>query len=274
MDPDRPRHDLATVVAIAVVAYALADVLHEGVGHGGACLLMGGNARVLSSVHFDCDTSQLSSWAERFIAAGGTLANLAAGLLMLGLLRQIERRASGDLVWFLWLSMTINLLQGTGYFLFSGLGGIGDWAEFVRGLGPTWLARVVLSVLGAATYFLVVLLGARELIPFLSGEGAGRVRNATRLTVPAYIAGGVLSCVAGLLNPVGMVLVAISAAAASFGGTSGLAWMPQLLHSDRPGSPLGDPLLIRRSPGWIAAGVVTTLGFVLVLGPGLRFGTS
>jgi len=35
MNPDVDRPTLA---AIAVVAFALANVVHEGVGHGGACL--------------------------------------------------------------------------------------------------------------------------------------------------------------------------------------------------------------------------------------------
>src|SRR5215469_8157643 len=35
--------------------------------------------------------------------------------------------------------MTLNLYTGTGYFLFSGIGGIGDWAGFIEGLGTKWI---------------------------------------------------------------------------------------------------------------------------------------
>ena len=38
-DVDRP-----TLVAIAVASFALANVVHEGVGHGGACLLASGES--------------------------------------------------------------------------------------------------------------------------------------------------------------------------------------------------------------------------------------
>ncbi len=161
--------------------------------------------------------------------------------------------------------------MGTGYFLFSGVGGIGDWVDFVRGLGPAWVMRLGLTVLGGVTYWLVVLGAVRALAPFLSGAGQERVRRATRMTLPAYLAGGVLSCIAGLLNPVGMVLVAISAAAASFGGTSGLAWMPQLLRGERAAASDGAQLHVSRSWGWIALGAVAAVVFVLVLGPGVRF---
>ena len=73
--------DRLTVAAIAIVAYALANVLHEGLGHGGACLLVGCAPKVLSSMHFDGDNSGLSRAATNLIEAGGTLANLlgAAG---------------------------------------------------------------------------------------------------------------------------------------------------------------------------------------------------
>ena len=117
--------DLATIIAISIIAFALANLLHEGVGHGGACVLTGGHAKVLSSIHFECDRD------SRFIAAGGTLVNLIAGFLCwLG--RRFVPRAGRHLQYFLWLLMTVNLLQGAGYFLFSGLGNFGDWAYVIQ----------------------------------------------------------------------------------------------------------------------------------------------
>ena len=269
MAPEPARHDPLTIVAIALLAYVIGDVLHEAVGHGGTCLVVGGRPLVLSTVHFECDYHGV--WGERFIAAGGTIVNLCAGALAFLACRRAAS-ASGAVAWFLWLLMAVNLLSGTGYFLFSGVGGIGDWADFVRGLGPVWVTRLGLTVLGGVTYWLVVLRALRALDPCLSGDGKERVRSATRMTVPAYLAGGILSCIAGLLNPVGMILVAISAAAASFGGTSGLAWMPQLLHGERAAASESAQLLVSRSWGWIALGAVAAAVFVLVLGPGVRFG--
>src|SRR2546427_355944 len=71
MPTDRPAGrllDVPTVVAIAIVAYVLADVLHEAVGHGGACVLTGGKPLVLSTVHFDCGGD------SRWVAAAGIAA--------------------------------------------------------------------------------------------------------------------------------------------------------------------------------------------------------
>ena len=68
-----PKTDLLTVAAISIVVSVLASVLHEGLGHGGACLLVGGKPLQLSSMDFDSDTSGLPGWASRVISAGGTV---------------------------------------------------------------------------------------------------------------------------------------------------------------------------------------------------------
>lgn len=262
--------DRPTLVAIAVVAFALANLAHEGVGHGGACLLAGGRAEALSAVHFDGDLGGLGPAAHKWVAAAGTLANLALGLLAWATLRAL-RGAPGPARFFLWLSMAVNLFQAAGYWLFSGIGRIGDWAVVIEGWTPQWAWRLALAGLGGSAYWGVVLLSLRALSPSL-GKEPGRIRRAVTLTVIPYLVGGILFVSAGLLNPVSVMLVLISAAAASFGGTSGLAWMAQLLRDERRFPPHdGPPLSIRRSIPWLAAGSAAALLFVGVLGPGIRF---
>ena len=264
-DVDRP-----TLVAIAVAAFALANLVHEGVGHGGTCLLAGGRALALSAIHFDGDLGGLDPAAGKWVAAGGTLANLALGLVAWAALRAF-RGAPGPARVFLWLSMTVNLMQAAGYWLFSGLGRIGDWAVVIDGWTPHWAFRLGLAALGVSAYWGIVQLSLRELSPLL-GPGPGRWRRGVPLTVIPYLAGGILYVAAGLLNPVGPLLVLISAAAASFGGTSGLAWMAQLLRDERRFPPHDGPALgIPRSVPWLAAGAAIALLFVGVLGPGVRF---
>src|SRR6266545_935916 len=75
--------DLLTVIAIALVAYAASNVLHEAVGHGGACIALGGEPLVLSSVHFECDEKSMSALARRCVSAAGTGANFVAGVVAL-----------------------------------------------------------------------------------------------------------------------------------------------------------------------------------------------
>lgn len=259
----RKAPDVWTISAIAIVAYVIADVIHEGIGHGGMCILTGGHPLALSSVYFQCERE------GRLVAAGGTLANLAGAFFSWIASRFVVR--STRLRYFLWLLMTVNLLECGGYFLFSGVANIGDWAAVIQGLQPPWLWRIALTLVGVAAYLVCVWIALLEMRPFLGVEWPERLRRARRLTWTPYLTGGILMCIAGLFNPVGMILVAISAAAASFGGTSGFAWMGMLLRGPRiPTSALQMPPLTR-SWGWIISGGVLAVLFIAILGPGLKF---
>src|ERR1700687_5523778 len=141
------KPDLFTIVAIAIVATVIADFIHEGLGHGGMCAATGGQPLVLSTVHFECSAD------NRLVAAGGTLANLILGALFWVAARAVKQTASWR--YFFWLLMTFNLFEAGGYFLFSGIGNIGDWAAVVAGWQPVWAWRVGLAALGAVAYFLL-----------------------------------------------------------------------------------------------------------------------
>jgi hypothetical protein len=256
--------DLWTIAAIAIAATVIADVIHEGLGHGGMCAATGGRPLALSTVHFDCSAD------TRLVAAGGTLANLIFGALFWVAARAVKQTASWR--YFFWLLMTFNLFEAGGYFLFSGIGNIGDWTAVVAGWQPAWAWRVGLTALGAVTYFLLfVPLCLRELRPFLGRDAKTRVRRARQLTLVPYLTSGILSCAAGALNPVGPLLILISAAAASFGGHSGLAWMSNLLYG--PGIPSSELQMpeIERSGGWVLAALILAIGFIAGLGPGVKF---
>jgi hypothetical protein len=260
--------DLPTVTAIALIAYSASNVLHEAVGHGGACLALGGKPLVLSSVHFECSEQAMSTLALRGVAAGGTLVNFITGALALGVFKMVNPLRRPHAAYSLWLFTTMNLLSGAGYFLFSGVGAIGDWADVARGAMPPLVWRPAMSIFGGALYFLLARRSARWLRS-LAGSGEFSMKRANLLTVRAYLAGGLLYCLAGLFNPVGPVLIAISAAASSFGGASGLLWLTRFLrggeHSTAPAAPLD------RSYVWIVAGFVVSLLFVAILGPGIHF---
>jgi hypothetical protein len=110
----------------------------HGCGYRGAAL-------ALSTVHLECSAE------PRLVGAGGTLANLIFGALFWVVARVVRQSASGR--YFFWLLMTFNLFEAGGYFLFSGIGDIGDWAAIVARWQPAWAWRVALIAPGTATYF-------------------------------------------------------------------------------------------------------------------------
>ncbi|MFO0931111.1 MAG: hypothetical protein U1E39_00215 [Planctomycetota bacterium] len=263
-DTGPARHDLLTVVAVATVAYALDNVLHEGLGHGGVALLVGGKPQVLSSLHYQGVASDLSDAAVKAIAAGGSVVNALAGAFA----SWRERRAHGVARFFWWTFATVSLLQATGYLIFSGLTDFGDWAVVIHGWTPHAVFRWGMAAVGAGLYLWVVTHAMRGLVPFL---GASRSRDGFRLTIPAYVTGALLYGLSGLLNPLGTFLLVVSGAAASLGGTSGLVWGPSML-----GDPSFDSTApketISRSVPWIVAAAVAAAVFIGVLGPGIRLG--
>jgi hypothetical protein len=256
-----PRHDVFTIIAITIVATAVTDLLHEFVGHGGACVLSGFHPLIVSTVHFDC------SMDSRFVSAGGTLVNLIAGAIFLFAARAAR---SSRLRFLFWLMMTFNFLDAGGYFMFSGMANIGDWADVVRGLQPAWAWHVTLTVIGVMAYLYFVRISLVELQPLLSPNHGERLHRARRLLLIPYFTHGVLMTVAGLFNPVGMILVLISAMAASFGGCSGMLWMGMWLRGNMIRPPSHDGAPITRSLGWIALSIAVAVPFIFVLGRGVH----
>jgi hypothetical protein len=261
--------DLITVVSIGLVAYAFSNILHEGVGHGGACIALGGKPMVLSSLHFECGEEAMSRGAQRLVSAAGTIVNFVTGAISFVAYRQTAALRRPHLAYFLWLFTTLNLLMAAGYFLFSGLGNIGDWAAVMRDTLPAAVWRPGLALLGAVLYYVLARLSCGWLQP-LVGNDELMMRRAKRLTIPPYIAGGLLYCISGLFNPVGPILIAISAAAASFGGASGLLWLTEFLRR-RERVDKGPAILLLRSYPWIISAALVSIAFVAILGAGIRF---
>jgi hypothetical protein len=84
--PVPAKDDMTTVCAIRLLAAILANVLHEGLGHAATALLTGTKLRVLTTVAWSSD------FDSRLVAAGRTLANLAAGMVYRIALRKTRRK--------------------------------------------------------------------------------------------------------------------------------------------------------------------------------------
>ncbi len=248
------RHSRASVVSMAVIAVCLATTLHEGIGHGVTAWLRGDVVTELTSNHLS------SVRPDRLVDAGGTLANLVVGFASMTISIASGRRANWR--YFFWIFGALNLLSGAGYFLFSGVLGLGDWDQVIHGM-PHYVAwRIIMAVCGAALYVSFLRLIAMEIHPFLTSR-----RDYNTVARLAYCAACGTDCIAGAFDPMGVKLLLISTIPAVFGGFSGLLWADVFL----PKFNVEQPLIVKPSRAlWITA-VVTAGLFIGVLGRGVEF---
>ena len=262
------KSDFLTLVAISAFSLILSIMLHEHGGHTLACAALGGHLNELGAFYVDCQYSSVTNFGYRIVAFAGPLASFLWGMMGIFLFNRTSRKNS-QLKYFLWHFGTVNLMIATGYFLFSGVIGIGDFGLDQYGVfyqaQPEWLVRVGLTVIGLAAYFGVVLFSMRKMDTFIGGEKLERVNRAQMLSLTAWLTGGVAAILIGFLNPYGIIIVLISSVASCLGGTSGLAWMMQML--DRTKVTGEEPFVLGRNWAWIAASATFLVIYATVLGP-------
>jgi len=240
-------------------------------GHGGACLALGGRLAEIGAFYVNCDYANLSGLGVRLVALGGPLISLLTGVIGLLVLHRLPITAFRA-KYFIWLFSSIGLMTATGYLLFSGITGIGDFGTSQDGMlyqaTPAWAWQVGLTLLGLVSYLWVAIILAHAMDRIIGGTDVERIRRARLLALTSYLTGGVVSVLIGLLNPLGIFIVLASSAAGSLGGTAALLWMMQFLNR-KATSPA--PLLqITRDWRWIAVGIIVTVLYAVILGPSLH----
>lgn len=269
MTESTKRFDVLTVIGLAATAYVVTTLLHEGLGHGGACVAVGGKPMAWGAYYFDCTTQGLPDWAYRAVAAAGNTVNLVVaclmGLILNGRLKDPQTPRGAGTV-FLWLMFCLNGFTWAGYFLFSGIAGIGDWGvekdAVLYGVANQTVWRIVMTIFGGAAYFLLVRSAGNLLGRLIGGDNR---QTGRWLAWTAYFTGGILAFLIGLMNPVGFVIVLISSLASSLGGTSGLWWLHRFMRPQPEAA-----FALTRNWLWIVLGVVAAAAYAVVFGPTLK----
>ncbi|GER87287.1 hypothetical protein KDW_14490 [Dictyobacter vulcani] len=266
----RAKIDVITVAAIAIFTYLLASIIHEALGHGLAAFLLGLPIQHVSSVDLSVSYVGVPDWERRIVDAAGCGAQLVVALLTLGLMR-LTQKGSAATRYFLWLFSTINLIIPGGYLMVLTFAGFGDWDSFVQGMTSPLVWKIGLTLLGVLISLLGLYLGVHNLEPFAgrdtTGPDARRKRRVT-LTFTSYLAGSAALTLSAIFNPVSPLLILISGAAASFGGTAFLMFINLFVRKPLATTP-EISLTPTRSWFWIGLGIVALFIYFVVLGPGL-----
>lgn len=250
---------IATTASVAIVAYAAMDMCHEVLGHGLATFFVDDVTPV------SLTTVALSSngVASRWVALAGPLINLMLGILALAWFRCLSTFGTG--AFFLWLFAVVNLLNGTGYAIYSGVLDFGDLAVVIAGWQPHMAWRVGMVVLGVAGYYLSLRVSAVSLARRLDACGIAR-RVIPRLVWSAYLAGGLLLVSGAAMNPLSN-LILLSGASGGFVCMAGILFVPAVAEPGDVTSTGGESW--QTSWPWVVSAVVVAAVFIFVIGPGI-----
>lgn len=259
-------NDRLTVYAIAVICYFVAMLTHEGLGHAGTTLLLGGHVEQITSATCRCDTSRLTPWAARAVFAGGCVANVLTGFvaLWIGTLVQEDRSIAR---YSTWLFGHLSLFVAAGYLMVFPFLPAGDWHDFIGGLSTPLVWKLGLTALGIVGYFATLTHAQRHFAAFLSADPRDRRKRARTLALMPYFIGGAIETLSSVVGG-GGILTLISAMPATFGGTIGVPVAGMRAGSARS-SDQSVALSVPRSPLIVVVGVCVALIHVFWFGPGL-----
>lgn len=259
------RVDLVTIVGLGMLLMPALTMWHEIGGHAAACAVQGGHIATIGAFYVSCEG--LSGAARLLVSGAGVIVDSVLALAAFAL----WRRARGDLARLaLWLIWVTKAFVAAGYFCFSGATGVGDLGPGAGGgIGPLplpYLWRAAELAVGIVVYVLLVRAAIRTLTAML-GDSA-MTGPARRVIAHGYYATiGVAAVLVGLLNPIGIFITIMSAAASSFGGNAGMVSVGFAV----PGGPTTKPFIIRRNWAIVVAGAVLLIAFALLLGPSEHF---
>lgn len=239
-------------------------IWHEVGGHVAACLVQGGTVQEIGAFYVRC--SGLNDFAQSVLAGAGVAANVALASIAWLIWRRTGRSQARLIWWWIWITQA---LVAAGYLAFSGLTGAGDLGlGHGGGLASSGLpqaAGYLFIIVGVFAYWLIIRAGIGSLSEML-GTGPTTRSARKRLTVGYYVAAGLAAVAVGLLNPQGLFVTIMSAAASTFGGLAGLLTIGAKAGStDAPRD-----VVIERSIPVILGGLLVVTAFAVLLGPGYR----
>ena len=261
--------DVLTVIAIAAIAVTTTIAFHEGM-HALSCVVLGGDLLEYNALHVVCE--QLSPGPEKFVAGCASIANLIVGTILWLVLRQDTNRAKMT-QYIIWLFMLTNWLNGAGYWAFSGIANVGDWAKVIEGWNPAWFWRTSMTLLGLSTFMLLVWLALKEMGKLIGGDvEEEQIARNIKITLIPYFTAVVIVLLVGFFHPAGFSGLPVWAGLlAVAGGLSPLAWMGQWFRAKSFEKHPGEALEIRRNWSLIGLSLGVSLVYVIVLGRTIYF---
>lgn len=265
-DQDRcsGEHSIWTTAAIGFLAYYCIVMWHELLGHGTVMYLLGARHFLLTSTSLDTTDlghHMLVTTGDRFVSMAGSWSNILLGITLYPLFKVLFQRGTNlALCLFLWLVSAVGVFIGCIYPVYSGIFGVGDWADAIAQLPHHALLRGLEIVVGT-----ILCLGSARFFAVSFGKFPEDLR---RLSLIPYFSAALIFSVAGLRIPNGTHLMLISVIPAALMGQSMLLFVVPLARRLRQGDPS-----MQTIPTSLSAILIGGLFVVVILltAPGVYF---
>jgi hypothetical protein len=283
VEPPPAVIDSLTVAALAVIAMSTEVAFHEGM-HALFCRIVGGNVLVWSALVVECQTQDDAQ--SKVVAGSAAVVNVIVGVGLALLLRFGDASRCVAVVladqrakFLIWLALSMHWFSGTGYWLFSGIGDVGDWAIVILDWNPV-ASRIVMTIVGLVSFVLCVIVSVQLFAGMVGGtQLREQMRRGFRLMLITYVTSVcvmLVTCVSfwqlGPLQGASFAsLPVVGGLLAVLGAFSPFLYMMFWFHNARFAKPPGPMLEIRRSWWWIAAAIVITPLYAIGLASGIRF---
>jgi len=166
----KSRIDILTLIAISVIAWSLANFLHEAIGHAGSAALLGIPVRAVSTTTMYIEWSQIDSAAQNVIIhAAGTGLNLFSGIIALLLLRS-QKVTDSATRYFLWLFSTVSFILVTINLISAPLIGGGDFSVIIQETENRQMWKAIIIGVGVILTIPGYVLPLRYWLPNMRGH--------------------------------------------------------------------------------------------------------
>lgn len=183
------KDSLLTLAALGVIAYVFETIGHEALGHGSACLALGGQVEVIAPLWMRCSVT------SKIITAAGPCFNLlAAAALGVVVYRRTRLTTFAFLLWF---GCAFNALVACGYLMVGGATTFGDWNVLLAPITPAWTWRAAALGFGLAAYLASLRVLSHLYGRLVAADGFAKPVLWPRLLVPG-VAAALVACLAEL----------------------------------------------------------------------------
>jgi len=268
MDQKRTiKIDLLTLIAISMIAWSLANFLHEVVGHAGSAALLGIPVRAVSTTTMYIEWDQIQTAGEnRIINAAGPVMNLVTGIIALLFLR--SSKVNGVAArYFLWLFSTISFIIVILNLITAPLIGGGDFTEVIEDFGNKDLWRAIIIGVGV----IIAIPGYSLPLRFWMPDLRGNRKTLLKITIIPVLTLIILQTLSLIGSPFSRLPADNNHLLASV-----LAYMHFVLWAilvnvipiPRSTHPI-ESIRLPRSRLYIGVAILVGIIFIFVLGPGL-----